>query len=157
MAALRAELRRKEKEIGELKRQLESSEAELRLAQSSLKDLGKTQTGLGECFLSSSSRQCMWGYIIKGRVTAPGPRIGRAGICNGKPAMENMVTLNIRGYCDYLCSPVVLKKKPQRAMFCADLTVHLTTHVRPVSEDKTVSLQAQCGQLEAQLLDTQRK
>jgi len=39
----------------------------------------------------------------------------------------------------------------------ADLTVLLPTRVRPVSEDNIVRLQTQCGQLETQLLDTQRK
>ena len=52
MTALRAELRRKEQEIGELKKQLDLSEVELKLAQTSLGDLGTVQMGLGECFIS---------------------------------------------------------------------------------------------------------
>ena len=59
MAALRAELRRKEQEIGELRRQLESSETELRLARTSLGALGTAQTGLGECSVSSVTPVCV--------------------------------------------------------------------------------------------------
>ena len=48
MTELRAELRRRECEIGELKRQLDASREELERAGARLKDLVATNGGLGE-------------------------------------------------------------------------------------------------------------
>ena len=48
MTEIRAELRRRECEIGELMRQLDASQEELAGAGARLKDLGATNGGLGE-------------------------------------------------------------------------------------------------------------
>ena len=44
---------------------------------------------------------------LKGRVSAPLLRIGRAVICNGKSAIQKMGKLTIKGYCGYLASALL--------------------------------------------------